>query len=199
MRQVVHLCGVVCLGLYRQFVRARDKAFSLAVSGAFGAFGRRTVIQLPVRVVGEGQIRLGSGVFVGSNSWLQALGEGKLEIGDGSSFAGGCVISAATSVRLGSKVLLARNVYVSDHMHAYSDARTAVLDQGLTHLDPVEICDGAWLGENVVVCPGVKIGRGAVIGANAVVREDVPDHAVAVGIPAHVVSRFAPIAAPAPV
>jgi acetyltransferase-like isoleucine patch superfamily enzyme len=108
------------------------------------------------------------------------------------------VLSAATSVRLGEKVLIARNVYVSDHIHAYGNPEVAVLDQGLTRLQPVVIEDGAWLGENVVVCPGVTIGRGAVIGANAVVREDVPPHAVAVGIPARVVSRFAgsrPVAA----
>ena len=53
------------------------------------------------------------------------------------------------------------------------------------------IGDGAWLGQNVVVCPGVTIGRGAVIGANAVVLDDVPDYAVAVGVPASVVRRFA--------
>jgi acetyltransferase-like isoleucine patch superfamily enzyme len=184
--------GAVFLGLYRFAVRARAKAFSVAVSGAFESFGRRTVIQLPVRVHGEQRIALGSDVFIGSGSWLQALGDGRLEVGDGSSLAGGCVLSAAASVRLGRKVLVARNVYVSDHIHAYGDTDRAVLDQGLTRLDPVEIGDGAWLGENVVVCPGVTIGRGAVIGANAVVRDNVPDHAVAVGIPAHVVSVFAP-------
>ena len=189
-------CGAASLGLYRFLVRARDKAFSVAVSGAFASFGRRTVIQLPVRLNGERGITIGSDVFIGADSWLQALGDGRLEIGDGSSLAGGCVLSAATSVRLGRKVLVARNVYVSDHMHAFADARHAVLDQGLTNLEPVEIGDGAWLGENVVVCPGVTIGRGAVIGANAVVRENVPDYAVAVGIPAHVVSHFAPAMIP---
>jgi acetyltransferase-like isoleucine patch superfamily enzyme len=198
VRSIVRYCGVVSLGLYRFLVRVRDKAFSVAVSGAFESFGRRTVIQLPVRLHGERAITIGSDVFIGADSWLQALGDGRLEVGDGTSFAGGCVVSAATSVRLGRKVLVARNVYVSDHMHAYSDAGHAVVDQGLTHLDSVVIGDGAWLGENVVVCPGVTIGRGAVIGANAVVRDNVPDHAVAVGIPAHVVSHFAPAQAPVP-
>jgi maltose O-acetyltransferase len=42
----------------------------------------------------------------------------------------------------------------------------------------------------VVVCPGVTIGVGAVIGANSVVTEDIPDHSVAVGSPAHVVKTF---------
>ena len=117
--------------------------------------------------------------------------KGKLEIGSGTRIVGDCVLSAASSVRLGSKVLLARNVYISDHTHAYGDPRRAVLDQGIDRLEPVVIDDGAWLGQNVVVCPGVRIGRGAVVGANAVVLEDVPDHAVAVGVPATVVRRFA--------
>jgi len=192
MRGLARVCGAACLGLYRLVVRVRAKAFSLAISGAFESFGRRTVIQLPVRLNGERRIALGSDVFIGAGSWLQALGDARLEVGDGTSIAGGCVLSAASSVRLGRRVLVARNVYVSDHIHAYVDTQRAVLDQGLTDLDAVEIGDGAWLGENVVVCPGVTIGRGAVIGANAVVRDDVPDHAVAVGVPAHVVSRFAP-------
>src|SRR5712691_6120366 len=190
MDALARTCGAAALGLYRLVVRLRAKGFSLAVSGAFASFGRRTVIQLPVRLRGERRIALGSDVFIGAGSWLQALGAGRLEVGDGTSIAGGCVLSAAVSIRLGRKVLVARNVYVSDHVHAFEDPELAVLDQGLARLEPVEIRDGAWLGENVVVCPGVTIGRGAVIGANAVVREDVPDCSVAVGVPARVVRRF---------
>jgi acetyltransferase-like isoleucine patch superfamily enzyme len=172
-------------------VRARAKAFSLAVGGAFAEFGSRSVIQPPVRLKGEARISIGSDVFVGAGSWLQTLDgdgfAGELRVGDGTSIAGTCVLSAACSVTLGRKVLLARNVYVSDHIHRYDDPLAAILDQGLARLEPVEICDGAWLGQNVVVCPGVRIGRGAVVGANAVVTTDVPDRALAVGAPARVV------------
>ena len=59
--------------------------------------------------------------------------------------------------------------------------------QGVTRVRPVEIADGAWLGENAVVLPGVRIGRGAVIGANSVVNIDVPDGGVAVGVPARII------------
>lgn len=164
-------------------------------AGAFASFGRRSVIQPPVRVSGERRIAIGSGVFVGAGSWLQVLdetGEGvAIEIGDGTEIAGGCVLSAAQSIRLGTRVLVARNVYVADHQHAFEDHSRAVLDQGVTRVEPVAIGDGAWLGENVVVGPGVRIGRGAVIGANAVVLESVPDYSVAVGAPARVVRLFA--------
>lgn len=183
------------IGLYRLAVRAQAKAFSLLTAPAFAAFGKRSVLQLPLRLAGEARIAIGDDVFVGPGSWLQTIGDDdqdvKLEIGDGTSIAGNCVLSAASSVSLGRKVLLARNVYISDHIHAYADPERAVLEQGIERIEPVVIGDGAWLGQNVVVCPGVRIGRGAVVGANAVVLDDVPDHSLAVGIPAAIVRRFA--------
>jgi acetyltransferase-like isoleucine patch superfamily enzyme len=182
------------VGLYRLTERARGKAFSLLSGGAFASFGARSVLQPPIRLGGESRIAVGDEVFVGAGSWLQVMeGPGEevaLSIGDGTSIAGTCVLSAVSSVRLGRKVLLARNVYVSDHIHAYDDPTAAVLDQGLTRVEPVEIADGAWLGQNVVVCPGVTIGAGAVVGANAVVTADVPARSVAVGAPARVIRHL---------
>jgi acetyltransferase-like isoleucine patch superfamily enzyme len=189
------LLGRLSLGSYRLGQRALGKGFSLLAGGAFAEFGAGTVLQPPVRVAGEAAIAIGRDVWVGAGSWLQSLSEGPgiaLVIGDGTSISGNVVISAARSVRLGKKVLLARGVYISDHIHNYGDTETAVLDQGIGRLEPVEIGDGAWLGENVVVCPGVTIGRGAVVGANAVVTADVPAHSLAVGAPARVVKTFQP-------
>jgi len=188
--------GVRWLRLYGGSVAARAKAFSILGSGAFSEFGSRSVLQPPIRLKGEHRIAIGADVFIGAGSWLQTLGDPDergvmLEIDDGSSFAGTCVVSAAASIRLGRRVLLARNVYISDHIHAYGDSSRAVQDQGLAKVAAVEIGDGAWLGQNVVVCPGVRVGRGAVVGANSVVVEDVPDYALAVGAPARVVRSFA--------
>jgi acetyltransferase-like isoleucine patch superfamily enzyme len=188
------VAGWTALGGYRLVRRTYAKAFSLAVGGAFAEFGARSVIEPPVRIGGEQRIAIGSDVYVGAGSWLQSLahepGPPVVEIGSGTSIAGGCVLSAAQSVRLEERVLVARNVYISDHIHAYEDVGHAVLDQGLARIVPVLVCSGAWLGENVVVCPGVTIGRGAVVGANSVVLQDVPDYALAVGAPARVVKRF---------
>jgi acetyltransferase-like isoleucine patch superfamily enzyme len=187
--------GRVSLGGYRLVQRARNKSFSLLVGGGFAAFGRRTVIELPVRISGEGRISIGSDVFLGSGCWLRVDPDGEgvaLEIGEGTSVAGSCVFSAEQSVRIGSHVLFARNVYVADHMHAFEGAGEPVLEQGVTRVAPVEIGDGAWLGQNVVVGPGVRIGRGAVVGSNSVVLTDVPDYSVVVGAPAKLVRTFAP-------
>ncbi len=185
--------GTAVVRGYGLFHRGRSKCFSLLASGGFAEFGRRTVLTLPIRLGGTERIAIGSGVFVGGDSWLQAIGDGTetaLEIGDGTSISGHCVLSAASHVRLGANVLLARNVYVSDHSHAYADPERPVLEQGLTRIESVEIEDGAWLGQNVVVCPGVRIGKGAVVGANSVVTEDVPDRSLAVGAPARIVKHL---------
>ena len=191
-------------GAYRAVTRLRDKLFSVAVAGSFHEFGRRSVIQLPVRLSGESRISVGDDVFVGAGSWLQVLSDsgrgetGVIEIGSGTSIAGSCILSAASRIRLGRSVLLARNVYIADHTHAYADVGVPVLDQGITRVAPVEIGDGAWLGQNVVITPGVRVGRGAVVGANSVVRDEVPDFAVAVGAPARVVRRLDTDAAGSP-
>jgi lipopolysaccharide O-acetyltransferase len=181
--------GPVALAAYRAAVDARNKAFSLLTGPAFAAFGARSVVQLPVRLSGEDRIEVGSGVFVGAGSWLQVLDDGWITVGDGTAFSGNVVVSAARRVTIGRRVLVARGVYIADHGHAHADTTLPVIEQGLTGVAAVAIGDGAWLGENVVICPGVRIGHNAVIGANAVVTHDVPDACVAVGVPARVVRR----------
>lgn len=160
----------------------------------------------PLRLGGEERIAVGNHVFLGPDSWLQTLPDGENQsaaiiIGSGTSIVGWCVISAVRSVILEESVLFARNVYVSDHIHRYSQVGIPIMEQGVDKVAPVLIKRGAWLGQNVVVCPGVTIGRGAVIGANSVVLNDIPDYSVAVGAPARVVKTIsveeAKLAAPA--
>ena len=183
------------LGAYRGATRARDKAFSVAVGGAFAGFGKHTVIQLPVRLHGESRIELGNGIFIGANSWLQAIGDSTgvaITIADGTSIAGNCVISAAESVRIGPRVAIARGTYIADHAHAYEETDVPIADQGIANVAPVEIGAGAWIGENAVISPGAMIGAGAVIAANSVVTGNIPPYSLAIGIPARVVRKFGP-------
>ena len=183
--------------LYRSTGRLVAKLFSLGCSGAFHSFGRHTVIQPPIRLGGEARIAIGDDVFIGPRCWLQVLPDPTasadsvaLRIGSGTSVVGDCVFSAAASITIGERVLFARGVYVSDHSHRFEREGSAILDQGIDRLQPVRIEDGAWLGEHVVVCPGVTIGRGSVVGANSVVTRDVPARAVAAGAPARVIRRL---------
>jgi acetyltransferase-like isoleucine patch superfamily enzyme len=182
--------GRYFLASYKGLARLRRKAFSVLASGGFAEFGTHSVLALPIRLEGEERIAIGHGVDVGVGSWLHVEGDETsvaIEIGDGTSIGAYSALSAVHSLRIGRRVLTARGIYIADHTHEFADPSHPVKDQGLTRVAAVEVGDGAWLGENVVVCPGVRIGRGAVIGANSVVTADVPDGAVAVGAPARVV------------
>jgi acetyltransferase-like isoleucine patch superfamily enzyme len=57
---------------------------------------------------------------------------------------------------------------------------------------PVTIEEDCWLGTGAIVLPGVRIGRGSIIGAGAVVTKDIPPLSLAVGIPARVVRQIVP-------
>ena len=188
--------GKLFSATYRWTKRIQGKAFSIMMSGSFANFGKKSVIMCPIRIYGEERIQIGDRVFIGSNSWLQTLPDGEnksvaISIGDGTSIAGLCVISAVCRVILEEDVLLARNVYISDHMHRYTDTGSPIKAQGLDKIAPVLIRRGAWIGQNVVICPGVTIGIGAVIGANSIVNEDIQDYCVAAGSPARVVKKIA--------
>ena len=182
--------GRVFFAGYRGANRVYRKGFSLLASGAFAEFGSNSVVAPPVRIEGIERIAIGSKVFVDSRCWLHVEGDGQgvaIEIGDDSTIGSYAVFSAVQSIRIGKRVAFGRNVYMSDHSHGFEDAEVPVADQAVTRIRPVEIGDGAWLGENSVLLPGVRIGRGAVIGANSVVNIDVPDGGIAVGVPARVI------------
>lgn len=131
-------------------------------------------------------IRIGTGVFIGRNSILSCK-DGDIELADGVNIGFNCEVFSASRVRIGANVLMAAYGYVIGGDHDFSDASKPVLDQ--TRLSAgVSIGAGAWIGAGAKILDGVTIGDGAIIGAAAVVRTDVAARAVAVGIPARVVS-----------
>lgn len=94
----------------------------------------------------------------------------------------GCVFQDQGGVRIGNDVLIGHNAVIATLNHDMDPARRADM-----HPAPVSIGDGAWLGSNVTVLPGVSIGAGAVIAAGSIVTKDIPPNVVAAGSPAKVV------------
>ncbi len=184
------------LFLYRLFDRVCGRAFTLLSRAAFHNIGPRSVLSPPIRLRGERHIEIGTQVFIGPDCWLEVVQfedvkrAPVISIGDETSIAGSCTITAFQAVLIEPRVLMARNVYISDHTHGHGLREKAIKDQGISNIAAVRICEGAWLGQNVVVCPGVTIGRNAVIGANSVVRDNVPDYCVAAGCPAKVIRQI---------
>jgi acetyltransferase-like isoleucine patch superfamily enzyme len=157
----------------------------------FAEFGSGSTVVPPADIRGFGGISIGRNSYIGPGALLYALGAEKFEkpllrIGEGVRITGGCTLSAVESVIIEDFAMLARNVYVSDHSHKFDRTDLPIAQQGLANIAPARVGIGAWLAQNVVICPGVTVGRGSVIGANSVVKQSIPDFVVAAGAPATV-------------
>jgi acetyltransferase-like isoleucine patch superfamily enzyme len=131
-------------------------------------------------------IRVGDGVFVGRNTILSCK-NGDIELRDGANVGFNCEIFSASRVTVGQNVLMAAYAYVIGGDHDFSDPSAPVLAQSRTSAG-VTIGDGVWIGAGAKILDGVVLGDHAVIGAGAVVRETIASGAIAVGVPARVVS-----------
>jgi acetyltransferase-like isoleucine patch superfamily enzyme len=172
---------------YARIFRVLSKPF-------FKSFGTKSSIVFPLQILGTKNISIGSNVYIAYKAYLAAVpltGEKtcSLEIGNGTSLGNFNHIFATKKITIGKNVLTADKVYISDNLHGYEDILIPIVHQSIKQVDIVEIGDGTWIGEHVCII-GAKIGRNCVIGANSVVRREIPDYCVAVGSPAKIIKRF---------
>jgi len=177
------------------FNGVKHRFYTTLVRGGFGAMGRSCVVQVPMRCTNPGRIFLGDRVFVGADAWIDCFAtpdeklSPRIDVGDDTMIGYHSHIMAIGHLKIGKHVLIADKVYISDNMHSFEDVGKPIMEQGLTHR-PVEIEDEVWLGENVCVLPGVRIGRHSVVGCNSVVTKDIPPYCVAAGAPAKIIRRY---------
>ncbi len=136
---------------------------------------------------GGGLVELGNGVRIHRDVIIQTGYGGSLTIGPRTHIQPRCQFSAYKSpIRIGRGVQIAPYCafYPYDHGIAPDELITK---QPLQTKGGIVVDDDAWLGVGVIVLDGVRIGKGAVVGAGAVVTRDVPDNAIAVGAPARVI------------
>lgn len=166
----------------------------------FSAFGAGTVVcHPPAALFGERAIRLGEGTLIGPYVSLSAGMEPDQElvsdhivtIGDRCLIGRSSSIVAHLEVVIEDDVFFGPNVYVTDQNHGVDRLDVPIGRQSRLE-EPVRIGAGSWLGANAVVLPGVTIGRHVAVGAGSVVTGDLPDRAVAVGVPARVVRLAGP-------
>jgi maltose O-acetyltransferase len=89
-------------------------------------------------------------------------------------------------IKLGDHVLMGPDVIIYTGTHTYDDISVPLQRQAMRYA-LVTIGDDVWLGARVIILPGVTIGKGCIVGANAVVTRDLPPYTIAVGIPARVI------------
>ena len=135
--------------------------------------------------VGPGTI-IASGALVHCGGMEWCNNAGGVTIGRDSYIGPHSVLFGAGEIHIGNQVAIGPDVVITSHGHEFSDSTKPILDQP-TLFEPVHIEDDVYIGTGAVILHGVRIGRGAVVGAGAVVSSDIPQGAVALGIPARVV------------
>jgi serine acetyltransferase len=190
-------------------LHAARHGIAAATLPRFATRAKGVSIELPRSISHPERIELGEDVKLGPNSvlklhtrypgsWLRHP-EGAhvsqefdpmLSIGDRVTATYGLHVTVYDRVTIEDDVMFAGNVYISDGSHGTARGDVPYKYQGIERIAPVRIGRGAWIAHNVVVMPGVSIGAFAIIGANSLVRDDVPDGCVAVGAPARIVRRW---------
>ncbi len=133
-------------------------------------------------------ISVGAGTKVYRCTVLEAGDGGSISVGDDTHIQASCDLKGfVKNLVIGSKVTIAPHCCFSSYNHQFYDASTPIPMQGLTSRGDTVVEDDVWLGAGVIVLDGVRIGRGAVIGAGSVVTKDLPAYSICVGVPARVI------------
>lgn len=105
-----------------------------------------------------------------------------LEIGNNSGVGVNCVLSG--KVIIGDDVMMGPEVFIYTFNHRFDRTDIPMWKQGHESMKPVQIEDDVWIGSRVTILPGVKIGKGSIIGASSVVTKDVQPYSIVGGNPA---------------
>lgn len=136
------------------------------------------VLKENAKVIVEGEFKIysNSKIYVNENAVLQ-LGSGYINYG--------LNLECYKKVVIGNNVLIGPNVTIRD-----SDNHSIFqLDEENIKEQPIIIEDNVWIGMNAVILKGVRIGKGSVVAAGAVVTKDVPEHSLVAGVPAKILKN----------
>ena len=143
-------------------------------------------------IVLEDSVALDKGVVLLCSGPPQA---NKLIIRSGTYVNRYTIFDAHNQLEVGRDCMIGPHCYITDADHGTEPGKS-VKEQSMKKASVI-IEDEVWLGTNVVVLPGVRIGKGAIVGAGSVVTRDLPSNSVAFGRPAKVVRMRSPEVAPA--
>lgn len=165
-------------------------------SFTFGSLGKNTIIYGKIWYSKPKNIFIGHRCKIGPYCRIETFPNygkrntnPKLSIGDDSSLQHAVHIYCADLLTIGSGVLIASGCMITDNNHGMDPEGILYENQPLIS-KPTLIEDGVWLGENVCVLSGSKIGKRSIIGSNSVVKGKIPSYTIASGNPAKVIKYY---------
>lgn len=165
--------AVARLTLYHAVVRWLPP--STAPGGGIWRAARRVLVA-PVLAGAGRDVNIEHGAFFGRGDAIR--------LGNRSGIGIDCRLHGPVSI--GDDVMMGPDVLVYAQAHEFGALDRPMMDQGYREPRAVVIEDDVWIGARVIILPGVRVGRGSVLGAGAVVTRDVPPYSVAAGNPARV-------------
>ena len=160
----------------------------------FQHFGRRAAIDEPYWLYGEHRTSIGHHVAIGKMAWLSVERPAwdkpgpVLDIGPHTIIRQGVTISASESVVIEEYVGLGGYCSINDSNHTFS-VKDGAIHNAPVVTAPVRIGAGTWIGDRVAILAGANIGKGCFIGTNSIIRGDIPDYSIVVGMPGRVVGN----------
>lgn len=144
-----------------------------------------------IQALSKKGITVGNNFSLGRNSIIECtgvireLGE-ELIIGDNVGIAANAFIAMRGKVEIGSNTIFGPGVSIHAENHNFQEVDKPIKLQGATRKGII-IGEDCWIGSKAIILDGVKIGNHCVIAAGAVVTKDIPDYAIAGGVPARVI------------
>ncbi len=151
-----------------------------------GAFIRWPVYGNVLEALSQGRLEIGAQTLFEPGVWITAPGQARIRIGSGSFLNLGVMVASVELVEIGDHCMFANGCFITDGAHRFDDPDQPVPWQGFTSKGPTRVSDNVWCGANVVITSGVTVGERCVIGANSVVTRDLPPFSIAAGAPATV-------------
>lgn len=139
---------------------------------------------------GFGEISFSDGVYINNYCNLTADYEGGyIRIGDHSHIDVFSALHGQGGISIGNNCAIASGVVIYSQSNQYQhDNSLDIIDQPII-FESVIIENGVWIGANATILPGIKIGRGAIVGAGALVNKNVAEYEIVAGVPACIIGK----------
>ena len=154
-------------------------------SDEFKSCGEGVIFERGVMVWHPETISIAANVYVGHGTMLKGYHRNEMVIGTGSWIGQMCFFHSAGGITIGKNVGIGPGVKILTSSHGEEGIEVPILHSRVDFA-PVTIGDDCDLGVGSILLPGVTLGRGVQVGAGAVVTGDLPDFAVAAGVPARI-------------
>ena len=148
----------------------------------FGGTGLQ--IDRNLQIEGHNSLKLGNRVTLYGGSHFVAHQNNPIEIGDSTHIGRNSVLSGLGGIKIGKGCAISSGTLIYSITNNFGDDPNRPILENPAHKKPVQIGDDVWIGAGARILPGVTIGDHAVVGAGAVVRNDVAPWMIVAGVPA---------------